>query len=191
MSAKSLEVGYIMMAQPEDRVERLDGRMAKRHGRSVHREGCRPQGSRSPRKQFSPVRGMRCRRRRFERTGSPHGIRCNGESGLGLPGFEAVACIQRSDRELGRPVCLPVRGRIRQLTEGDPMGGQESDPLIVLGDGRADHMGKRWAGRISWQSTHVVGRIVPLQSVSRSLPSLLLRVLPEEPYAGKPHVGIC
>jgi hypothetical protein len=32
--------------------------------------------------------------------------------------------------------------------------GQESDPLIVLGDGKADHMGKRRAGGSIGQSTH-------------------------------------
>ena len=32
-----------------------DGRMAEHHGRSIHREVCRPQGIRSPLKQFSPV----------------------------------------------------------------------------------------------------------------------------------------
>ena len=72
------------------------------------------------------------------------------------------------------------------------MGGQESDPLIVLGDGKAVHMGKRWAGRLPEHSTHQDEKDCLVQSsMSRSLLELLLRDRPEEPYAEKPHVGIC
>lgn len=45
----------------------------------------------------------------------------------------------------------------------------QSDPLVVLGDGRTDHEGK---GRTEWlneQSTHTLGRKVPKRSVSRTL----------------------
>ena len=45
----------------------------------------------------------------------------------------------------------------------------QSDPLIVLGDGRADHGGKEWAGRLNEQSKHAAGTIVPTRSVSRTL----------------------
>jgi hypothetical protein len=84
----------------------------------------------------------------------------------------------------------------------------QSDPPIVLGDGRADHEGKGRAGRLHEHSTHAPGRIVPTRSVSRTLlglsetaerePSHRFRLLrsplrdrSEEPGAGKPHAGIC
>ena len=56
---------------------------------------------------------------------------------------------------LGDLSASPCRSRACQLTEGGPMGGQESDPLIVLRDGRAVHVGKRRAGWIIEQRTHV------------------------------------
>ena len=77
---------------------------------------------------------------------------------------------------------------------------QESDRCIVLGDGRAVHMGKAPAGRLTEQSTHAWGRNVPAKVVSRSLLKLTeegateplpLRDRSEEPCARKPHAGIC
>lgn len=56
MSAKSLKrVDRAYRSEPEAVASVTDGRMAKRHERSVHREPCRPQGSCSPLRQFSPV----------------------------------------------------------------------------------------------------------------------------------------
>ena len=104
MIGKSLE-----MRGPRHRVEtgsgcdRPDGRMAKHHRRSVHREVFRPQGSRSPLKQFSPVI-------RYGDAGG-HGLNvpeanilatARGEVDESLSGFEAVAWVQRSALELGR-----------------------------------------------------------------------------------------
>ena len=132
-----------------------DGRMAKRHARSVHRESCRPQGSRSPLRQFSPVKSVDAGDDGVNVFGSQHCSSRYGKTDASLSGFEAVACMERSELELGRPARLPARGRISQLTEGDPTGGQESDPLIVLRDGRAVHMGKRRAGGTIEQRTHV------------------------------------
>ena len=131
-------------------------RMAKRHARSVHREGRRPQGSRSPLKQFNPVRSvLDADGDGVNVTGSQHRRDRDGEIPSGPSGFEAVACDQRSDHEPGRPARLPARGRTSQLTEGGPTGGQESDPLVVLRDGRAVHTGKRRAGWTIEQRTHV------------------------------------
>ena len=55
--------------------------------------------------------------------GSQHCTNSNGEIRGGLSGFEAVACMQRSVIELGRPIRLLVRSRLDQLN-GDPTDGQ-------------------------------------------------------------------
>jgi len=49
---------------------------------------------------------------------------------------------------------------------------RESDPLVVVRDGRTDHMAKGWEERQSGQSTHARERITPIQSVSRTLSAL-------------------
>ena len=108
MSAKPLNcVGRAYRSEPEGVAEAADGRMAKRHGRSVHREPCRPQGSRSPQRQFSPVMsedadddGVNV----LEISTAPDDI---GESGVGPSGFEAVACMEGSELELGRAHGFP------------------------------------------------------------------------------------
>ena len=56
---------------------------------------------------------------------------------------------------------------------------RESDPSIVVGDGRADHRAKGWAGEQSWQSTHAGARKAPQQSVSRSLLALRQKAVAE------------
>ena len=105
-----------------------------------------------------------------------------------------------------------------QLKEELNVGGEESDSPIVVGDGKTDHMGKGRTVRLSEQSTDASGKLVPKKSVSSTLLELKgkarlepeywfctlyrqsrtmnpcrqpLRDLTEEPYAGKPHVGIC
>jgi len=103
MSAKPLNcVDRAYRSEPEGVAEAADGRMVKRHGRSVHREPCRPQGSRSPQRQFSPVMRYRA---------DDHGVNVpeistvpgvKGESGMDPSGFEAVACMEGSELELGR-----------------------------------------------------------------------------------------
>ena len=82
------------------------------------------------------------------------------------------------------------------------MCGKESDPSIVVRDGRTDHKAKGWAERQSEQSTHHGKRMLPIP-VSRTLLALAADVwfnesdtmpiarLSEEPCAGKPHAGIC
>ena len=112
MSAKSLEEWPSLKTEPGilTTVEILG--MAKRHRRSVHREACRPQGVRSPQRQFSPVMSLEAGDDGFNVRGSQHGLCRIGEAGFGPSGFEAVACMQRSDPELGRACGFP-QGYVR------------------------------------------------------------------------------
>lgn len=80
--------------------------------------------------------------------------------------------------------------------------GKESDPPIVVRDGRADYTAKEWAERYRKQRTHG-GRGMLLRTVSSYLVALGCRFdrlylnrrpyarLSEDPCAGKPHAGIC
>ena len=111
MIAKSLKLsGSLLTIETGSRCSAPDGWMAKHHRRSVHREVSRPQGARSPQRQFSPVKrlgdvdddGVNVR-------GSQYRRHRNGEMQADPSGFEAVAWIQRSGLELGRPVRPPQR----------------------------------------------------------------------------------
>ena len=84
--------------------------MVKRHGRSVHREACRPQGSRSPQRRFSPVKSVDAGDDGVNVHGSQHREARFGKRLAGPSGFEAVACMQRSVIELGRALDLPGSG---------------------------------------------------------------------------------
>ena len=80
--------------------------------------------------------------------------------------------------------------------------GKESDPPIVVRDGRTDHKAKGWAERQRKHSTHRGRGLLP-SSVSSTLLAIVaehwfneLDAEPsarfsEEPCAGKPHAGIC
>lgn len=59
-----------------------------------------------------------------------------------------------------------------QRKEGSAIGHQDSDPLIVVGDGNTVHRAKEWAERQSGQSTHVQGLSRRGTNVSRSLSAL-------------------
>ena len=95
----------------------------------------------------------------------------------------------------GQAVCI-------QLEEVASRCGKESDPPIVVRDGRADHMAKEWAERQREHSTHRGRRMLPV-SVSSTLLAIVADIwftrsdakpsarLSEEPCAGKPHAGIC
>ena len=108
MSAKSLKrVDRAYRSEPEAAVFTADGRMAKRHGRSVHRESCRPQGSRSPRRQFSPVMRYQADDDGVNVPEVSTVSSAIGEFGTGPSGFEAVACMERSELELGRARRFP------------------------------------------------------------------------------------
>jgi len=64
-----------------------------------------------------------------------------------------------------------LEGNFDQLKE-DRVEEEQSDSLIVVRDGRTDHMAKRRAGRHRSHSTHARGKNVPTQSVSRTLTAL-------------------
>ena len=59
-----------------------------------------------------------------------------------------------------------------QPQEGSAKEAQESDPPIVVRDGRTDHKAKWQAGMQSGQSTHVRGTNTPDNDVSRTLSAL-------------------
>jgi len=107
MSAKSLEEWLPLKAEPLRPSVFGSLGMAERHRRSVHREVCRPQGVRSPQRQFSPVKSVDAGDDGFNVLRSQHGCRRHGEAAPGPSGFEAVACMQRSDLELGRARRFP------------------------------------------------------------------------------------
>jgi len=50
--------------------------------------------------------------------------------------------MERGTQELGRPVPLPGNGVAELIGIGKATVVRESDRSIVLGDGKADHMGK-------------------------------------------------
>ena len=76
-------------------------------------------------------------------------------------------------RETSPPLLLGnQQGADDQLTGGVNACGEESDPPILLRDGRTDHMGKRRAVSQSGQSTHARGRDAPTRSVSSTLSAL-------------------
>jgi hypothetical protein len=87
----------------------------------------------------------------------------------------------------------PTEGAIRML--------RESDPLIVVRDGKAGHKAKEWAG-CNASTAHTTGHVDPDEGVT--LPACIggrfrhsVRELvscariPEEPGAVIPHAGIC
>ena len=81
--------------------------MVKRHRRSVHREVCRPQGVRSPQRQFSPVKSVDAGGDAVNVAEASNPATVTGEGVEFLSGFEAVACMQRSDRNLGGLLVSP------------------------------------------------------------------------------------
>lgn len=106
MSAKPLESEHIMMARPV-KASMWPQWMVKRHVRSVHRETYRRQGSRSPQRQFGPVIRSDADDDGVTMHGSQHDNRRFGEPVMGPSGFEAVACMERSELELGRAYGFP------------------------------------------------------------------------------------
>lgn len=145
MSAKSLKsVDRADRSKPEGVARAADGRTAKRHGRSVHREPGRPQGSRSPQRQFSPVMSVEADDDGVNVPEVSTSPSVNGEFGKGPSGFEAVACLERSELELGRPLFIP-RGNhedmVNQLKEDHRDRAEESDPLIVCARQRVNQVG--------------------------------------------------
>ena len=197
------------------------GRMAEQPRRSVDREASRAARSLAsspkrdePRKKVVDVEGERvtCREASI-------GARAMGECAPVPPGSVAVARMYGSCINLGGLSASFLEGGSCQLTEGGPVGGQESDPSIVVRDGRAVHMAKDRAERITEHSTQAKALSAPCSRLPRTLFDLTicgsccksLRVRSEEPCAGrseakmdfrrkprrgersesKPHAGIC
>ena len=129
-----------------------------------------------------------------------------------------VACSQRSVKdELPMPIGRMGAPRTREALSPHLSTGQvaciqlegvaggcekESDPLIVVRDGKTDHMAKGRAERQRKHSTHRGRGLLPIP-VSRTLLAIVAKIwftdpdtvpsarLSEEPCAGKPHAGIC
>ena len=178
------------------------GRMAEQLRRSVDREALRaarrfassPKHNK-PRKKVVDMEGERvtCRK-------ASNSVCATGECALFPSGSVAVARMQRNVINLGG-LCVPSkRGKLNQLTEVKLKSTQESDSSIVVRDDRANHMAKGWAEWITEQSTqaeklsasHFKLVTLPVQIENLwQISCKLLRVQSEEPYAGKPHVGIC
>ncbi len=106
-------------------------------------------------------------------------------------------------REASPPYLPDIRQGIDdQLTGGANVYGEESDPPIVVRDGKTDYMAKEWAERQRKQSTHRGRRLLPIP-VSSTLLAMGANIWfngsdarpnarhSEEPCAGKPHAGIC
>ena len=76
-------------------------------------------------------------------------------------------------REASPPLLLGnQQGTDDQLTEGVSVRGEESDPPIVVRDGRTDHTAKGRAVGQSGHCTHARGTNAPTQSVSSALSAL-------------------
>jgi len=107
MTAKPLDEWLPLEAEPTWTEESVQLGMVKRHRRSVHREACRSQGVRSPRRQFSPVKSVDAEGNAVNVAEASRDAPVKGEGVFVPSGFEAVACMQRSDPELGRARCFP------------------------------------------------------------------------------------
>ena len=116
--------------------------------------------------------------------------------GWSLSGFEGCGMYEEKRYRTWEILESPESGRVFQSKEGSSMLTGKSDSPIVVRDGQADHMAKGWA--LSHQSSaNNAGNASPrlhcqvryskfLNGTSGSRASVN-----EEPYAGKPHVGIC
>jgi len=112
------------------------------------------------------------------------------------------------ETEVGRTLNAALKpgegesGRLLEAKRRAPRTAGESDHLIVLRDGRADHRGKGVTGIRSLQRKHcadVKGRISSANLTAgdsddgRGIPPRpsAEASIPEEPGARKPHAGIC
>lgn len=107
MKAKPLDELLPLKAEPSPLPEMERARMAERHRRSVHREAYRPQGVRSPQRQFSPVMSVDADDDGVNVPEVSTASNVIGEFEAGPSGFEVVACMQRSVPELGRARRFP------------------------------------------------------------------------------------
>ena len=115
MSAKSLED----RAHGDGSTLRK-ARMAKRHVRSVHRELCRPQGGRSPQRQFSPVISVDA-----------------DDDGVNVLEVSTVLSVLVSLEQVRRGSKPWHVGKEANLNSGEPIGSRKGKCVQLTG-GRAD-----------------------------------------------------
>ena len=84
----------------------------------------------------------------------------------------------------------PDRDNCYQLKEGAVAGMEESDSLIVVRDGKTDHVAKEWTDIHRNQSTHARERNVPKRSMLSSLIALNRKALKEPEYRFRDLYGL-
>jgi hypothetical protein len=104
MTAKPLEEWPTFESEPVGTLR--PDRMAERHRRSVHREVCRPQRSRSPQRQFSPVKSIDAGGDAVNVAEASNPVTMNGEVARIPVGVRSRGMSTEKRSELGRPVCL-------------------------------------------------------------------------------------
>ena len=168
------------------------------HHRSLHRKWYQTAGRvANSLKQISPESMMK---RDVEDDTVTHvevgndGIAKGEISSVSIRGSKLWYGSRETNLNSGGLLAYSKRGRMNQQTEGHPKGIKEVGvrSVIVLRDGKTDHMGKELTSRLKVQGAHVKrGKQILYKRVSSTLLELKLRNRSEEPYAGKPHVGIC
>ena len=121
-----------------------------------------------------------------------------GEMCVGLPGFEGRGMYTKKRTQTREILVDPVyiAGSATQLTEERARLTGKSDPFIVVGDGKAAHKANGWA-RLHLGNANTTRREGSRQMCQESYSKYQNQTVcfwagnREEPYAGKPHVGIC
>jgi len=139
--------------------------------------------------------------------GDPGDSWATGERGASRQGIRIMSNERGNpETEVGRTLNVDERtrtnegqvGRTARKGEGRPKIARESDQLIVLRDGRADHKGKGLAGSRSPQRKpcpdmecrNSKANLTAGNSGGVSEGAFAESRLSEEPGAGKPHAGI-
>ena len=134
MTAKPLDEWPPLEAEPKWTEQSVHLGMVKRHRRSVHREACRPQGIRSPQRQFSPVKSVDAGDDGFNVLRSQHGCRRYGEAVSGPSGFgrelsrtgsKPWHVCREATRNLGEPAAS------RKGMRAQPTGGRANEHRAV------------------------------------------------------------
>jgi hypothetical protein len=121
MSAKPLKgVDRSTKIETGNKTEPDCGRMVKRHVRSVHRERCRPQGIRSPLRQFSPVMSVDA-----------------DDDGVNVPKVSTALSAMVSLEGVRRGSKPWHVWKEANLNSGEPIGSREGKHVQLTG-GRAD-----------------------------------------------------
>ena len=116
--------------------------------------------------------------------------------GWSLSGFVGCGMYKEKRTRTWETLSCPLMGSVTQLNEECMLRLGESDPFIVVGDGRTDHRAKGRA-QLHLCSANNLGRVGSHFSCQESYINIsteinLLKASNcEEPYAVVPHVGIC